>query len=366
VQIYKLNKHKFKDNELNFNEINNLFLQRILGKMDFSHKLISWYSNNKRDLPWRNTTDPYKIWLSEVILQQTRVNQGLPYFEKFANTYPTVIALAKADEQDVLKLWQGLGYYSRARNMHATAKLVVEQHNSVFPTSYQELLKLKGIGSYTAAAIASFSSNEKVCVVDGNVFRVLARVFNIDEDISKLTTKRHFEKTSLELLADNSSDIYNQAIMEFGALHCTPKNPKCETCIFDSICLAKKLNKIDELPKKVKKIKVTNRYFHYFLIEDKNGNYTASKRTEKGIWQNLYELPLIETESDCELSSYKNESALSISQYNVVHKLSHQKLYIKFYRLLTNSKLTESYNKNELMKLPFPIVLHNFLEKIGF
>lgn len=191
--------------------------------MSFSTKIINWYNQNYRDLPWRNTTDAYKIWLSEIILQQTRVAQGLPYYNNFINAFSTVNDLANADEQQILKLWQGLGYYSRARNLHFTAKFVVENYNGVFPNSYEELLKLKGIGTYTAAAIASFSSNEAVAVVDGNVFRVLSRVFNVDYDISQNTSKKYFIELATKVLSKKQPNIHNQAIMEFGALQCVRK-----------------------------------------------------------------------------------------------------------------------------------------------
>ena len=202
--------------------------------MIFSNSLINWYLNNKRDLPWRNTDNPYNIWLSEIMLQQTRVAQGLPYYLDFITTFPTVFDLAKAPEEKVLKHWQGLGYYSRARNLHYTAKYVANELKGEFPNNYKDLLKLKGIGEYTAAAIASFSHNEAVPVVDGNVFRVLSRYFDIETDISLATAKKEFSELALELMPKNDPATFNQAIMEFGALQCVPKNPDCQNCIFNS------------------------------------------------------------------------------------------------------------------------------------
>jgi A/G-specific adenine glycosylase len=204
--------------------------------MKFSNSLIQWYLQNKRDLPWRNTTNPYHIWLSEIMLQQTRVAQGMPYFLSFTEAFPTVFDLANAKEEQVLKLWQGLGYYSRARNLHATAKHIAFELNGEFPTSYKELLKLKGVGEYTAAAIASFSFDEPVAVLDGNVFRVLSRYYNVESDISLPKTKTEFQQLAQEVLDKNNPALFNQAIMEFGALQCVPKNPNCEACVLNSGC----------------------------------------------------------------------------------------------------------------------------------
>lgn len=341
--------------------------------MEFSSTLIQWYSENKRDLPWRNTTDAYKIWLSEIILQQTRVSQGLPYYEKFVTQYPTVFHLAKADEQEVLKLWQGLGYYSRARNLHQTAKIVVEDYQGVFPISYNELLKLKGIGTYTAAAIASFSSNESVTVVDGNVFRVLARIFNIDLDIAAHSAKKYFQELAQELLKDTLSSPFNQAIMEFGALQCVPKNPKCDTCVFNDRCEALRLNKIDLLPVKLKKIKITKRFFNYLIIEDVNGNIIVNKRTDKDIWRNLYEFPLIEKENLDEnlIRDYVEKEfnlkdlifVTSEMNSDIKHKLSHQELYIKFFKIVSKVKIKDAISIHEMVKLPFPIVIYGFIKR---
>ena len=234
--------------------------------MTFGQKLTSWYLQNKRDLPWRKTKNPYKIWLSEVILQQTRVVQGLPYYENFVNSFPTVFDLAKADEQQVLKIWQGLGYYSRARNLHHTAQYISENLNGEFPKTYNELIKLKGIGSYTASAIASFCFDEKVAVLDGNVYRVLSRYFGVETDISSSKAKKEFQNLADEVLDKNRPALFNQAIMEFGALQCVPKNPNCEVCVLNDSCLALKDKKVAQLPVKVKKTKVKKRFLNYLIF----------------------------------------------------------------------------------------------------
>src|SRR6478735_4517688 len=264
--------------------------------MDFSNRLTQWYLINKRDLPWRNTTDPYQIWLSEIMLQQTRVAQGLPYFLSFTEAFPTVFDLANASEQEVLKLWQGLGYYSIARNLHATAKYVAFELNGIFPDNYKDLLKLKGVGEYTAAAIASFSYNETVAVVDGNVFRVLSRYFDVETDISLASAKKEFQDLAHELIPKGEAALFNQAIMEFGALQCVPKSPDCENCVMNSGCLALQKKKVAELPVKTKKTKVRNRFFNYLILEDDESRTIVNQRTDKGIWHKLYEFPLIETE----------------------------------------------------------------------
>lgn len=342
--------------------------------MDFSNSLLLWYLQNKRDLPWRNTTNPYPIWLSEIMLQQTRVAQGLPYFLAFTEAFPTILDLAKADEEQVLKLWQGLGYYSRARNMHKTAQIIAFELGGNFPNNYNDLIKLKGIGEYTAAAIASFAFNEVVPAVDGNVFRVLSRYFNIDTDIASSGAKKEFTALAKELIPNDNPALFNQAIMEFGALQCVPKNPNCESCIFNSSCAALQKKKVAELPVKSKKVKVTNRYLNYLIFLDDNNNTIINKRTEKGIWHNLYEFPVIEAESELDFDSLSNiiknrfseNEILSITTYNneqIIHKLSHQKLHINFYKVAVSKKISNGINLNSLRNFPFPIVIFNFIKK---
>ena len=307
--------------------------------MDFAREIIDWYQLHKRDLPWRNTDDPYVIWLSEIIMQQTRVEQGTPYFNRFVEKYPTVNHFASASEDEILKLWQGLGYYSRGRNMHHTAQMVMEEHAGYFPNNYDSLIKLKGIGEYTAAAIASFSSNEAKAVVDGNVFRLLSRYFGIDTPTGSSKGKKLFTELANELMDKSQAGTYNQAAMEFGSLQCKPKNPDCHTCPLRPGCDAYHTGRINELPVKLKAQKIRERYFNY-LLAAKNKRILIHKRGPNDIWQNLYQLPLIETEKpylpeDLIRSETftgilgNNVSILSVSE-PVKHILSHQKLYARF------------------------------------
>lgn len=343
--------------------------------MIFSKRLIYWYLQNKRDLPWRNTRNPYEIWLSEIILQQTRVAQGLPYFEAFISAFPTVYDLANASEEQVLKLWQGLGYYSRARNLHQTAQTIVSNYKGVFPNSYNELLQLKGIGPYTAAAIASFSFDEQVPVVDGNVFRVLARYFGVETDISSHTAKKEFTQLAHEVLDVNQPALFNQAMMEFGSLQCVPANPNCDACVFNDSCVALQQKKVALLPLKLKKTKVTTRYLNYLVVKDEKGFLLVQKRTAKGIWHNLYEFPLLETEQEISVDffhsdAYQNhyfknpiEEIVSYAEKSITHKLSHQNLIIRFWNVSVLGILENGIHPDEAKKLPFPIVLFNFIEK---
>ena len=341
--------------------------------MDFSNSLIHWYLQNKRDLPWRKTINPYKIWLSEIILQQTRVAQGIPYFITFTKAFPTIFDLANANEEQVLKLWQGLGYYSRARNLHATAQYIAFELNGNFPSTYKELLKLKGIGSYTAAAIASFSFNEPVAVLDGNVYRVLSRYFSLDSDISLSKTKSEFQQLADEVLDKKKPALFNQAIMEFGALQCVPKNPKCDICVLNSSCAGLQNKKVNTLPFKSKRNKITSRFFNYLIIKDCDSNFITQNREGKGIWNNLYEFPLLETKSQLSENEVVNQ-IYKMNFYNQkpveikllhpdikLHKLSHQHLYIRFFEVKFDTKLPQSKPVSEILKLPFPIVIHNFI-----
>jgi A/G-specific adenine glycosylase len=309
------------------------------------------------------------------MLQQTRVAQGMPYFLRFTEAFPTVFDLAKASEEDVLKLWQGLGYYSRARNLHKTAKQIAFELNGVFPKTYSELLKLKGVGEYTAAAIASFSYNENVPVVDGNVYRVLSRYFNVETDIASAGAKKEFTQLAAEVLPKGKANIFNQAIMEFGALQCVPKNPDCQNCIFNDSCAALQKGKVTQLPVKSKKLKVTQRFFNYLVFSDDDNNTVIHKRTQKGIWHNLYEFPLLETEKEeteeVVLASIQNQKFITnaideITLYNsatTVHKLSHQHLNIKFWKIKAIGKIENGIDWESAKKMPFPIVLFNFIEK---
>ena len=339
-------------------------------KMNFSNSLINWYLQNKRDLPWRNSTNPYIIWLSEIILQQTRVAQGLPYFHSFIDAFPTVFDLAQAEEEEILKLWQGLGYYSRARNLHTTAKQIAYEYAGVFPDNYKEILQLKGVGEYTAAAISSFSYNEPVAVVDGNVFRVLARYFGINEDTTLLRTKKTFQNKAQDLLPLNNPALFNQAIMEFGALQCVPKSPDCSNCVLVTSCFAFQNNKVNELPVKSKKTKITNRYFNYLILKDSRGFLVVEKRIHDGIWKNLYEFQLIETPQASPLESliatikhnFNPKQVILKNETPLVHKLSHQHLHISFFELQFTHEIEAAKPIETIMKLPFPIVIYKFIE----
>ncbi|SDS25651.1 A/G-specific adenine glycosylase [Gramella sp. MAR_2010_147] len=343
--------------------------------MVLSNRLMHWYLQNKRDLPWRKTHEPYQIWLSEIMLQQTRIEQGLPYFLKFIKAYPTVFDLARATLDEVLKLWQGLGYYSRARNLHETAKYVAFELNGKFPDSYKGLLKLKGVGDYTASAIASICYNEPVAVVDGNVYRVLSRIFEIDTPINSTSGIKEFKKLAQELLNTKDPATHNQAIMEFGALHCKPQNPKCETCPFNDKCLALKNDRIKELPVKLKKSKVKKRYFNYLVFNLGDEKTILEQRTGKGIWNGLYQFPLIESDELLEenqligLQAFKEsvpDSNIQIELHNetpIVHKLSHQHLFTRFWLIDSNATSDNSVYIKKVADYPVPVLIENFLNE---
>ncbi|MDC8002136.1 A/G-specific adenine glycosylase [Aequorivita todarodis] len=342
----------------------------------FSNKLITWYLRNKRDLPWRNTTNPYHIWLSEIMLQQTRVLQGLPYYLKFVETFPKVEDLASAPEDEVLKLWQGLGYYSRARNLHATAKRVADEMNGVFPNNYKDLLKLKGVGDYTASAIASISFNQPEAVVDGNVYRVLSRFFGISTPINSTAGQREFKALAQQLIDKKRPGTFNQAIMEFGARYCVPQNPDCENCIFNGSCIAFQQKKVAELPVKIKSKPVKQRFFNYLVILSENERTVLQQRNGKGIWHKLYEFPLIETSKEIEVSELKKLPQFqdfsekinirNISLYNqeaVVHKLSHQHLNTRFWIIETFDETESSVAISEIESYAVPVLIANFVSE---
>ena len=342
--------------------------------MSFSNVLIYWYLQNERDLPWRKTKNPYLIWLSEIMLQQTRVAQGLSYFMKFKETFPTVFDLAKADEQTVLKMWQGLGYYSRARNLHFTAKYISEELNGEFPSTYNEIKKLKGIGDYTASAISSICFNEAAAVVDGNVYRVLSRYFGIKTAINSSAGIKEFKSLAQTLIDETQPGTFNQAIMDFGALHCKPQNPLCETCPFANSCVAFEQNLTKELPVKEKKLKVRNRYFNYLVIVTDDKKTILSERKNKGIWQGLYQFPLIESTENIDEKAiivseefqnlFVSETTISLfNQQEIVHKLSHQHLYTKFWIVKVNSLKEATIKWKEVKKFPVPVLINNFLNE---
>ena len=346
--------------------------------MNFSTKLINWYTVNKRDLPWRSTNNPYYIWLSEIILQQTQVVQGTPYYHAFTSQFPTVYDLANANEEDVLKLWQGLGYYSRARNLHWSAKYIVKELDGVFPDTYKDILKLKGVGDYTASAIASICFNEVTAVVDGNVYRALSRIFGIETPINSTSGQKEFKALAQQLIDKQQPAIFNQAIMEFGARQCKPKNPDCSVCPFKTGCLALKENKIDVLPVKLKKTKVTKKYFNFIVIISKNEKTILEQRVGSGIWQNLYQFPLIETEKPSTYNNIKsNIESLGILEgkdfdihlYNdtdIIHKLSHQHLHTKFWIVSLDERIENGIDISNIEDYPVPILIGNFIDKFNF
>lgn len=347
----------------------------------FSNKIINWYQKNKRDLPWRNTKDPYFIWLSEIILQQTRVDQGMAYYHKFVQNFPTINDLAKSDTEKVMKLWQGLGYYSRARNLHATANSVAKNYKGKFPTDYNEILGLKGIGEYTAAAIASFAFDKPHAVVDGNVYRVLSRVFGVETPIDSTLGKKEFNSLANELLNKKNPALHNQSIMEFGAIQCKPVSPDCNSCVLNTMCFAYSKKVVAELPIKAKKTKVRNRYFNYIVLHDKQSVF-IKKRTDKDVWINLYDFPLVETDLELTEEQFlKSENWKTFSpnfpkytiqsvSVNYKHILSHQKIYARFWKLNCSSLSKKTIidgsiliAKIDIQKYPVSRLIEKYLEE---
>jgi A/G-specific adenine glycosylase len=352
-----------------------------MDKRYFSDKIVEWYREYKRDLPWRQTNDPYKIWVSEIILQQTRVIQGLPYYLKFIGQYPTVEALANAPEQEVLRLWQGLGYYTRARNLHKCAKKVTETYSGKFPNTALELRELPGIGDYTAAAIASIAFKQPVAVVDGNVFRVLSRVFGIDSPINTPSGKKLFSSLAGELVPETGPDLHNQAVMEFGAMFCTPTNPSCDQCFFRSKCFAFKNSMQDQLPVKIQAKKSRKRYFHY-LVFKRGKSLLMKKRVEKDIWNGLYDFPLIENDKPVHVKKILNNTGwlkkLAKKDDSIVitdtykHILTHQTIFCRFVIITEPAKAALSdqsskfYSFAKISQLPKPVLISRFLDDHAF
>ncbi|PHN03076.1 A/G-specific adenine glycosylase [Flavilitoribacter nigricans] len=342
----------------------------------FRERLLNWAAEIERPMPWKGEKDPYLIWLSEIILQQTRVEQGMPYFENFKRDYPTVQALAEAPEDEVMKLWQGLGYYSRARNLHAAAKIVSSTYEGKFPADHRQLLSLPGVGPYTAAAIASFAFALPYAVVDGNVFRILSRVLGIDTPVDTTAGKKEFARIAQELLDQEDPARYNQAIMDFGALKCVPRNPDCERCPLADRCIALRDGLIDLLPVKEKKLVRKDRYFQYFILQWKD-QVVIRKRTAKDIWRKLYEFPLIETtgiefggwaQSDLwrELG-LKEAGELKRTAGPFRQQLTHQRIVAVFREIELAgppSELPEDYlvvDRKNLAKFAFPKLIDCYL-----
>jgi len=341
--------------------------------MKFSTKLFRWYQKNKRDLPWRKTKDPYKIWISEVILQQTRVNQGLPYYLKFIKKYSSLNELSLASEQEVLLLWQGLGYYKRAINLLESAKIIVKNNKGIFPNTFEDILKIKGVGNYTASAISSICYSEKEVVVDGNVFRFISRLFGIKKDIKLKTTFIFFKKKLKSLIENLDPGDFNQALMEFGALQCLPTNPHCDSCIFKLQCRAYSTRDIKSYPLKQIKIIKKKRYLNYIVIST-NEKIIFKKRTGDDIWKNLYDFPLIEG-NYLKLEQITNKTKFIIltkklkkplkfiKVLTAKHQLSHQVLYIKFWLFFSEESLQNSVSIEEIINFPKPVVISDFINK---
>lgn len=332
--------------------------------------LLAWYERHRRDLPWRGMQDPYPIWLSEIILQQTRVAQGMPYWRKFMEAYPTVQHLAAAPDQEVMRLWQGLGYYSRARNLLKAARLVAEQG---WPITHAGLLALPGVGAYTAAAIGSFAFGIPEPVVDGNVIRVVSRLFKIEADVTKPATVGHIRELAQALIPHDKPADFNQAIMEFGAIQCTPVNPACVVCPLQNWCETFAAGLQNEIPKKSSKSEKKLRFLHYLIVFDNNQRTVWHQRSGKGIWHSLFEPILIETETQNDVPDFKSLVPQLVTPASLageaIHILSHQRLHIRFYQAEARSdaSLPEGYNwysEAEVERMAKPIIIAKFIEKL--
>ncbi len=350
-------------------------------KKQFSKLLLSWNATqNNRKMPWKGEKDPYKIWVSEIILQQTRVDQGLAYFNRFIERFPTIHQLANASDNKIFKLWEGLGYYSRCKNLITTARYISKNLKGRFPDSYEKINELAGIGPYTAAAISSFAFNLPYAVVDGNVFRVLARIFGLSQPTDSGKGKKYFSLLANEVLDKREPGNYNQAIMDFGAIICKPLSPLCERCVFNKICFAFLYKRIDELPVKKKKINIRKRWFYYLVIENENKT-TVRQRKDNDIWQQLYEFPLVETKKEETLNKIlknaqksgwiteKNYEVISVSALYKQH-LSHQLIVGKFIGIKLKTKglpIEKSIwvTKNGMKKLAFPKFINQYLDEIN-
>lgn len=352
-----------------------------MDKKIFAKKIAEWYEDNKRNLPWRDTRDPYRIWLSEIILQQTRVAQGLPYYERFIGNFPTIESLAGAHEAAVLRLWQGLGYYSRARNLLRCARLITRDYSGRFPSTFDELTTLPGVGPYTAAAIASICFGQQVAVVDGNVHRVLSRVFGVHEDVASSVGKAAFFQLAQTIVPASSPDIFNQAVMEFGALHCLPQRPLCDSCIFAKACYANVNLVQGDLPVKSKGAKIRKRYFYYFVFE-RNKKWALNRREAKDIWNGLFDFYLVESNRPRrpEDVAYRDEFLRRIVHKKrfadvsgvYVHVLSHQKLFARFISIQLKPGVRDSfsnggrglrfYSSKQIAALPKPVLITRYLK----
>ena len=345
--------------------------------MNFARAILNWYMVNKRDLPWRNTNDPYSVWLSEIILQQTRIAQGLPYYLKFINKYPTINSLARANENDILILWQGLGYYSRARNLLKTAKFIVDECNGKFPSTYTELIKLKGIGEYTASAISSICFNERRAVLDGNVYRVISRFYGIDVPVNNHFGKKFYMDYAQKLAPKKSCGDYNQGIMDFGSLICKPKSPLCHKCILEKDCIASKTKNINYFPVKLKKNAPKITHFNYLVLLDSDHMIWMNK-IKNGIWKNLFQFPMIESKKELNktqvlsneifksIAPISNSDIILFNSSPIIHKLSHKTIYAKFWILPVEHSNSNSIKFSDVNKYPVPRLIEKFLDKFNY
>ena len=345
--------------------------------MNFARAILNWYMVNKRDLPWRNSNDPYSVWLSEIILQQTRIAQGLPYYLKFINKYPTINSLARANENDILILWQGLGYYSRARNLLKTAKVIVAEYNGKFPRTYIELIKLKGIGEYTASAISSICFNERRAVLDGNVYRVISRFYGIDVPVNNHFGKKFYMDYAQKLAPKKSCGDYNQGIMDFGSLICKPKSPLCHKCILGKDCIASKMKNINYFPVKLKKNAPKITHFNYLVLLDSDHMIWMNK-IKNGIWKNLFQFPMIESKKELNktqvlsneifksIAPISNSDIILFNSSPIIHKLSHKTIYAKFWILPVEHSNSNSIKFSDVNKYPVPRLIEKFLDKFNY
>jgi A/G-specific adenine glycosylase len=352
-----------------------------MNKHTFASELVRWWEDNKRDLPWKSTKDPYRIWISEIILQQTRVEQGKPYYEAFIQNYPDIKSLAEAKEDEVLKLWEGLGYYSRARNLHHTAKYITKDLGGIFPSVHDELLKLKGVGPYTAAAIASFAFDLPHAVVDGNVIRLVSRILGITQAVDNPKIQKEISDFVSASIVHSSPASFNQALMDFGSMVCKPNNPGCEECVFQSFCVAFDKDFVNQIPLKIKKAPRKNRYFHYLDIRINHGDMTIiTQRSDSDIWKKLYELPMLET-SDASilnevvlrkisneiLDTYDLNCEIKVLDTKLTQILTHQKIHGIFYEIQLNNKL-EKINppyylvkRKKVSNFAFPKIINDYI-----
>ena len=347
--------------------------------MHLSYLLLKWYQNNKRNLPWRNTTNPYHIWISEIILQQTRINQGMDYYNNFINTFPDIQSLANADEEQVLKLWQGLGYYSRARNLHFAAKQIINNFNGIFPNEYDKILSLKGIGEYSAGAIASISFDLAFPAIDGNVQRLISRLYGIEDAINSKDGKNKIKGIVNELIDKNNPGDFNQSLIELGALICKPQKPECEKCPIADYCYSFKNHKQNEFPRKIKLKKPKDRLLYYLFINQQNTYTYICKRDKNDIWKNLYDFPQINIKDDNknesnlidEIKKILNNDEFIVKKIHpfIKHQLTHQTIYTCFTEVYidSNIKLKDSIKitLNDINKYPFPKLIENFIFNIN-